>query len=271
VQAANKSPRGWIHGPAHFPRAIRTARAQGTSVRFAGEMPIYAEIHAISWLGGSGTHNALPASRANIPRRAAANDFQNRETLAPLSMTNAPLPDPTLDATFEEDTSELEFELENEASVEQPASERGALHRLRQVRRSQGLSLRSIAKRTGLTVSKLRAQEQADDLKLSDLHLWQEALEVPLTELLEEPGMELSVCIQQRAQLVRLMKTAAAIKEAEEGSSVQTLADTLIEGLIGIMPELKHISAWHSVGQRRTLDEMGRIMTQTFSVGVLAQ
>jgi transcriptional regulator with XRE-family HTH domain len=182
-------------------------------------------------------------------------------------MSHAHWPDPDLDASDEEDA---ELEIQSETPIEEPATV-GILHRIRQVRRTQGISLRSVAKRTGLTVSKLRAQEESADLKLSELHLWQEALEVPLSELLEEPGIELSRCIQQRAQLVRLMKTAAAIKEAEEGSSVQTLADALIEGLIGIMPELKHISAWHSVGQRRTLDEMGRIMTQMFSVGTLAQ
>jgi hypothetical protein len=29
------------------------------------------------------------------------------------------------------------------------------------------------------------------------------------------------------------------------------------------MPELQDVAAWHSVGQRRTQDEMGRIAEQT--------
>jgi hypothetical protein len=31
------------------------------------------------------------------------------------------------------------------------------------------------------------------------------------------------------------------------------------------MPELKDVSPWHSVGQRRSLDELGRIAEQPFS------
>jgi hypothetical protein len=33
----------------------------------------------------------------------------------------------------------------------------------------------------------------------------------------------------------------------------------LIEQLIEIMPELADVSPWHSVGQRRGLDEFGRV------------
>ncbi len=41
----------------------------------------------------------------------------------------------------------------------------------------------------------------------------------------------------------------------------QNLADMLVE----MMPELKDVGAWHSVGQRRTLDEMGRIVECAYS------
>jgi hypothetical protein len=37
----------------------------------------------------------------------------------------------------------------------------------------------------------------------------------------------------------------------------------LISQLVELMPELKEVSAWHSVGQRRTQDEMGRIVERT--------
>jgi hypothetical protein len=33
----------------------------------------------------------------------------------------------------------------------------------------------------------------------------------------------------------------------------------LEEQLVELMPELKDVSPWHSVGQRRTQDELGRI------------
>ena len=37
------------------------------------------------------------------------------------------------------------------------------------------------------------------------------------------------------------------------------MAENLVEQLLELMPELKEVSPWHSVGQRRSLDEMGRI------------
>ena len=40
------------------------------------------------------------------------------------------------------------------------------------------------------------------------------------------------------------------------------MAENLVAQLLEIMPELKEVSPWHSVGQRRSLDEMGRIAEQ---------
>jgi hypothetical protein len=37
------------------------------------------------------------------------------------------------------------------------------------------------------------------------------------------------------------------------------MADQLVE----IMPELRDVNPWHTVGQRRTLDELGRIALET--------
>ena len=37
----------------------------------------------------------------------------------------------------------------------------------------------------------------------------------------------------------------------------------LVGQLIDLMPELAEVSAWHSVGQRRTQDELGRIAEQS--------
>jgi hypothetical protein len=37
------------------------------------------------------------------------------------------------------------------------------------------------------------------------------------------------------------------------------LAKSLISQLIEIMPELKEVAAWPTVGHRRTADEIGRI------------
>ena len=61
------------------------------------------------------------------------------------------------------------------------------LHRIREVRLQQGVSLRSAARHMQSDVRTLRSQEQeSTDLRLTDLRRWQKALEVPLSELLEE-------------------------------------------------------------------------------------
>ena len=66
--------------------------------------------------------------------------------------------------------------------------------------------------------------------------------------------------------MIKVMKTAATILEVAQRPESQTLARRLIEQLLEIMPELEGVSAWPSVGQRRTLDEMGRIAQQPLSL-----
>ena len=71
---------------------------------------------------------------------------------------------------------------------EEPVSKGPRMHRIRTVRLQQGTSLRSVSRRTGVDVRQLRLQEnEAADIRLSDLRKWQQALDVPLTELLAEP------------------------------------------------------------------------------------
>ena len=53
--------------------------------------------------------------------------------------------------------------------------------------------------------------------------------------------------------MVRLMKTAAALLEDAPNIHTKRMAENLIEQLLEIMPELKEVGPWHSVGQRRTL------------------
>jgi hypothetical protein len=113
-------------------------------------------------------------------------------------------------------------------------------------------------------VRQLRLQEQeSTDIRLSDLHKWQKALDVPLAELLVEPESSLSPPVMDRARLVRLMKTAAAIRERAEAVGIRRMAQMLCEQLAEIMPELKDVSPWHDYGQRRSLEEYGRIVDRT--------
>jgi transcriptional regulator with XRE-family HTH domain len=134
------------------------------------------------------------------------------------------------------------------------------LQKLNLARRRQGLSIRCVAQRLGRTVSEVRAQEdERADMLVSDLYCWQAALEVPIEELLEEPEDSLSAMVSVRAQLLKVMKTAMAMRRQARSEGERRLARLLTEQLLEIMPELKEVSGWPAVGHRRRADEVGRI------------
>lgn len=140
------------------------------------------------------------------------------------------------------------------------------LHRIREVRKEQGVSLRTAARRLGITSSQVRdEEEETSDLLLTQLYRWSQALDVPVQDLLEEPECDLSAPIRQRAKLVRVMKTAKAILERAKEPSVRIMAETLVNQLNDIMPELNDVNAWNNVGQRRSLDDLGRTAQRSIS------
>lgn len=133
------------------------------------------------------------------------------------------------------------------------------LHRLATVRKQQGITQRNVARRLGVDVSTVCEQEQEDaDLMLSTIYAWQRVLDVPVTELLVDSDAPLSPPVMERARLVKLMKTAAAIMEKAHSNALKRLVTMMVEQLLEIMPELRDVSAWHTIGQRRTLDDYGR-------------
>ena len=132
------------------------------------------------------------------------------------------------------------------------------LHRLAAVRRLQGLSRRTVARRLNIEAAQLKLEEhETSDMLLSRLYEWQAALEVPLSELLIEPGDPLSPPVLERAGLVRVMKTALTILEETQEAPIRRMAQTLVDQLLQMMPELKGLGAWHAVGRRRRRDELG--------------
>jgi transcriptional regulator with XRE-family HTH domain len=140
------------------------------------------------------------------------------------------------------------------------------LHRVRTVRLRQGVSLRSAARQIGTDVRSLRLQEQeSTDLRISDLQKWQKALDVPLSELVVDTDEPLSRPVLERARLIRIMKTAAAIHERSPNAALKRMAETLVNQLVEIMPELKDVSPWHTYGQRRSLEEYGRVVERRMS------
>jgi len=136
---------------------------------------------------------------------------------------------------------------------------RRPLHRIAETRRRQGLSVRSAARRLGTSMEQVRREEDPNfDMPLSELYEWQQALEVPVTELLVESDSPLSSTVLSRARLLRVMKTVRSIQETTKCVSIERLAAMLEHQLVELMPELKDVTAWPSVGQRRSHQDVGR-------------
>jgi transcriptional regulator with XRE-family HTH domain len=139
------------------------------------------------------------------------------------------------------------------------------LHRLAEVRRLEGISRKTVARHLGIDVTDVKsAEEGSTDLPLSLLYRWQQILNVPITELLVAPDSSLAKPIMERARLVRLMKTAVAIVEQAEEAKIRRLAQRMVDGLVAIMPELKEVRAWPTIGRRRQSDEWGRAAERIF-------
>lgn len=131
------------------------------------------------------------------------------------------------------------------------------LHCIAAVRRRQGVTLRTVARRWNLDVAQIRGLEDSTaDLKLSQLYAWQQLLEVPVHELLIDSELLLSPNVLRRAQLLRLMKTAVTLSEKSSDSETRYLVDRLMNQLVEIMPELKTVGAWHESDDQ--LEDRGR-------------
>lgn len=140
------------------------------------------------------------------------------------------------------------------------------LHRLGEVRKQQGISFRTLSRRTGIEVRELRRQEESADLSLRDFLRWQTALEVPVDELLMESQDSLSPGVRDRAQLVRVMKTVMALAEVASNTRAQRMLEMLREQLLQLMPELAQIVAWPSFGSRRPNEGGSKLSESQISV-----
>ncbi len=141
-------------------------------------------------------------------------------------------------------------------------------HRLAEVRAQQGLSLRTVSRRTGIDVKELRRQEQPTcNLTLAQLMVWQKALEVPLVDLLVDESDLLSRPVKERAQMVRIMKTIVSLGEVcQSNTRLNRLTTMLREQVLQLMPELVEIGGWPQCGSRRGSDVLGRIFHEPVKV-----
>jgi transcriptional regulator with XRE-family HTH domain len=145
-----------------------------------------------------------------------------------------------------------------------PPTDVRPLHYLESVRRRERISQRTVSRRLGIDMATVREQErESADIPLSVLYQWQSVLDVPLIELLVEPDDSLSPPIAKRAHLLRLMKTVLSILERSNEMPVKRMAETMINQLAEIMPELREVNAWHVYGPRSSRNEYGRAAEHT--------
>jgi transcriptional regulator with XRE-family HTH domain len=122
------------------------------------------------------------------------------------------------------------------------ASPQIILHRLSAVRRAKGIPRRELALRLGISVQELRLKEQSPDLALSTLYHWAARLDVPITELLVEPDECLAPTRLARSQAERLMRAAARLRDRSRRRSIQRLAQTFVDQLAEILPDLEQLA-----------------------------
>lgn len=149
-----------------------------------------------------------------------------------------------------------------------PAKE-DATNRIREVREQQGVSIRSMARRMQIDIKSYKALENPSyDLTLSELNALQSALDVPLADLIVD-RQGLASPVQERAKLVKVMKTAVAIQEAASDGRVERMARMLCEQLKDIMPELEDVSGWPQFGARRGQSAIGKALSQPVDTSCL--
>ena len=151
--------------------------------------------------------------------------------------------------------------------VTRPSTPDRPLHRLCEVRQQEGLTRRQVAGRMGVSLGEVQRQEQSSsDLRLSDLHRWQQALAVPIAELLDEPEGALSPPVRLRARLFRIMKTVRSIQQRTRQAPMQRLVETLVAQLVEVMPELTDATAWPTASRRRGRREPGQAFFRRLSL-----
>ncbi|MDO5552209.1 MAG: helix-turn-helix domain-containing protein [Planctomycetia bacterium] len=137
-------------------------------------------------------------------------------------------------------------------------------HRIAEVRKSQGMSLTWCAKRLGISTQVARLQEQpTTDLTIAQLNAWREVLDVPLAEILEHWGIE-NDPIRNRALLLKTMKTARQIQKTAQEIRIKRMANTLVDQLITLMPELEFVAPWPDIGQSHEDRGFGQALYRSF-------
>jgi len=119
---------------------------------------------------------------------------------------------------------------------------RVVLHRLAAVRRAKKMPRRVLAQRLGITVQELRMKEESADLSISTLCHWASVLNVPITELIVEPGEFSASTRLARVQATRLMQVAAKLRDRARRRGIKRLAQNFVEQLAELLPALEQLA-----------------------------
>jgi transcriptional regulator with XRE-family HTH domain len=131
------------------------------------------------------------------------------------------------------------------------------LHRIRDIRAQQEVTLRAMARKMHVPMREVRAQEDPTcDLPLTALYRWQQALRVPAAEILVEPGDNLSSPVNVRARLLRMMKTIVTILDKPQPERTANLLENLRNEILAVMPEIENIDRWHGSSSTRSADDI---------------
>ena len=141
-------------------------------------------------------------------------------------------------------------------------------HRLKEARVLAGISLRSVSRKTGIPIATLRQQEASDDISLRDLCLWQDALGVPLSELVHDTPERTDDILRMRAALIQLMRSVRSLQSGKLTERQDAIVQNMASELESMMPELSSVKSWpQSVGRRRP-DQAGRIESQVIATAI---
>ena len=124
-------------------------------------------------------------------------------------------------------------------SVAQPA-----IHRIREARRIEGVSIKTAGRRLGINRQQVLAEENPNtDLTVSRLHEWAAALQVPVADLISECD-GLSLGTHQRQAIIRAARQCKLLlNRATPNSPTDRIGNNILAALIEAMPEVVDVSA----------------------------
>ena len=106
-------------------------------------------------------------------------------------------------------------------------------HRLRTVRQQQCVSLRDIAERTGVSVHTASQEENGEiDLSLSRLFAWQQALEVPIAELLV--NYQFSGENEEQRSVSKAIQLAKQALQRSDSPDVRAVTQAVVDELVNL-------------------------------------